>query len=125
MTPPGATLKTSDASSGPLARDPRLRQDLQATLAAHKDLGPRYESELIDSFLNRLDRDIDVRIDQRLARRRRGPRSMFSAVVALAVSLLLAIPLVAVAGGIAGNNAILAVLILIGFLNVYYDLRRR
>jgi len=53
-------------SGSPLSSDPQLRQELHATIAARQELGARYEKELIDSFLRRLDQSIDGRIEQRI-----------------------------------------------------------
>jgi hypothetical protein len=46
-----------------------VRSDLDAALAARRDLGPEYESELIDSFLARVDARLDARVEQRVAER--------------------------------------------------------
>ncbi len=48
--------------------DPEFRKELHATLAARKDLGPAYESELIDSFLERTARQLDARVESRVRR---------------------------------------------------------
>src|SRR4051794_24771902 len=37
------------------ARDPELKKELAATLQARKDLGAEYESELVDSFMEKVD----------------------------------------------------------------------
>jgi hypothetical protein len=44
-------------------------EELRATLAARRELGPEYEPEVIDSFLERLDRTIQARVDQQVAER--------------------------------------------------------
>ncbi|MEU6175734.1 hypothetical protein ABZ832_27975 [Streptantibioticus parmotrematis] len=53
------------------ASDPELTKELNATLQARKDLGPEYESELIDSFLEkaaqRLDNEVERRVRRELA----------------------------------------------------------
>src|SRR5947209_4807093 len=98
---------------GSIAGDAELRRDLHATLAAHQELGPKYESELVDAFLRRLDQQIDQRIDQRLAQQRQPVRASYSPAAALAISLGLTIPLIAIAGGIAGGAGIVAVLVLV------------
>ena len=48
-------------SSSPL--DP---QEIRAAAGAHKELGPEYSDAVIESFLERVDREIDARIDARL-----------------------------------------------------------
>ncbi|MDF6042866.1 hypothetical protein LRD69_11995 [Streptomyces sp. JH14] len=49
-------------------RDSELRKELNATLQARSELGPEYESALIDSFLEKLDQRLDVTLDQRVRR---------------------------------------------------------
>ncbi len=119
---------TSDPSANqpappdqPLTQNPELRQDLQATLSARQELGAAYDPQLIDAFLRRLDQAIDARIDQRLAQRPPPPAVRADPTRTLAVALGLGIPLVAIAGGIAGAVGIVAVLALIGLLVVYFD----
>ncbi|MGP3952805.1 hypothetical protein [Streptomyces sp. 7N604] len=50
------------------ARDPELKKELDATLQARKELGPEYESELVDSFLEKVGQRVDGTIDQRMRR---------------------------------------------------------
>jgi hypothetical protein len=126
----GEWALTTDPDAGqhtppdpPLAQDPELRKELQATLGARQELGTGYEAELIDAFLRRLDQAIDSRIEQRLTQRPAPPAVRSDPTRLLAVALALAIPLTAIAGGIAGAVGIIAVLALIGLLVVYFDRR--
>ncbi|MEU1821747.1 hypothetical protein [Streptomyces abikoensis] len=105
--------------SAPL-RDPELRRELDATAHTLKELGPEYEAELIDSFLEKVGERIDRRMDataDRQVRRHLAERQMSAARSATgrlpgegpapgsfgerfgfaAVSLVLAIPLSAIA----------------------------
>ncbi|MET9085221.1 hypothetical protein ABZX77_25625, partial [Streptomyces sp. NPDC004237] len=50
------------------ARDTDLQKDLAATLHARRELGPDYESELADSFVEKLDQRIDGAVERRLRR---------------------------------------------------------
>lgn len=50
------------------ARDPELSKELSATLQARKDLGPEYESELIDSFIEKVSQRVDTHVEQRVRR---------------------------------------------------------
>ncbi|MEU9358125.1 hypothetical protein AB0D35_08420 [Streptomyces sp. NPDC048301] len=97
------------------ARDPELRRELDATLQARRELGPDYDSALIDSFLERVEERLAVPHEQRARRaaaerrtaeargetRPSGPgfgeRFGFGA-----VSLVLAIPLSAIGVANAG-----------------------
>lgn len=126
----GSPAAAGTPTAQPPVDEERLRQDLHATLGARQELGPRYEAELIESFLKRLDQSIDARIEQRLTgkpaqpdgpRTPAEPKHGYNPTNSLAASLGISIPLIAIAGGIAGLPGILGVLVLVGFLNVYYD----
>ncbi|MEU9122017.1 hypothetical protein AB0C96_19505 [Streptomyces sp. NPDC048506] len=109
-----------------------LRKELDATLQTRKELGPEYESELLESFLEKLDRNVDQRVRRQLAEqqvqvargvrpagRSGGGHEYWERFGVATVSLVLAVPLsaVAVAGaelpgllaswaGIVGVNAV-------------------
>ncbi|MFC7220709.1 hypothetical protein ACFQLX_21480 [Streptomyces polyrhachis] len=116
------------------ARDPEISSELDATLHARRELGPEYEDELVEGFLEKVQGRLDGTIDQRLRRQLAeqqlqvargggstapgdpgfGERFGFAA-----VSLVLAIPLSAIGvvneglpgllvawGGIVGVNAL-------------------
>ncbi|WP_434600409.1 hypothetical protein [Streptomyces sp. A5-4] len=50
------------------ARDPELKKELDATLHARRELGPDYESALIESFLEKVDQRLDSAVDRRVRR---------------------------------------------------------
>lgn len=93
------------------ARDPELKKELDATLQARRELGPEYESALIESFLEKLDQRLDSTTDRRVRRQlaeqqmvvARGARpssaeETFAARYGFGIiSLVLAIPLSAIA----------------------------
>ncbi|GGX77007.1 hypothetical protein [Streptomyces hiroshimensis] len=96
------------------ARDHELKKDLAATLETRKELGPEYEAELVDAFLEKVDRKLDAEIDRRVRRQSaelqmavargarphldgHGPGSFGERFGFAAVSLVLAIPLSAIA----------------------------
>ncbi|MET9551491.1 hypothetical protein [Streptomyces sp. NPDC006645] len=93
------------------ARDPELKKELDATLQARRELGPEYESALIESFLEKLDQRLDSTTDRRVRRQlaeqqmvvARGTRppstgDSFGDRYGFAIiSLVLAIPLSAIA----------------------------
>jgi len=95
--------------------DAELKKELDATLHARKELGEEYESALIDSFMEKVDQRLDGTVDRRVrrqlaeqqmvaARESRSPQSTDSFGERFGfgiVSLVLAIPLSAIAGGIA------------------------
>lgn len=108
----------------PLSRT-ELRTDLEAALAARQELGPEIEDDLIGAFLDRLQRQIDVRVQQQVAQqikqsaaRRDGSVKRSEGI--LAISLALAIPLVVLAGIWGGTTAIVAVIAAVVLLNVLH-----
>lgn len=50
------------------APDQELKKELDATLQARKELGPEYESELIDSFLEKMEQRLDGQVERRVRR---------------------------------------------------------
>ena len=50
------------------ARDSELKRELDATLQARSELGPEYESALIDSFLEKVEQRLDGTLDRRVRR---------------------------------------------------------
>ncbi|EPH41509.1 hypothetical protein ABT390_28480 [Streptomyces aurantiacus] len=92
-------------------RDAELKKELDAALHARKDLGEEYESALVDSFLEKVEKRLDGTIDRRMRRHTaeqqmivaRGARNPGSGVDSWGerfgfgiVSLILAIPLSAI-----------------------------
>ena len=49
-----------------MSTSPLSPQKLRAAAEAHKELGPEYSDAVIESFLERVDREIDARVDARL-----------------------------------------------------------
>ncbi|MEV0612203.1 hypothetical protein AB0I81_02695 [Nonomuraea sp. NPDC050404] len=77
-----------------------LRDELQATLDARRDLGPDYEAALVDSFVERLDATIAARVQAELhhhgAMPRKRPNPTAPMVPIVLGSLGIGIPLTAV-----------------------------
>ncbi|MFI6350536.1 hypothetical protein [Streptomyces sp. NPDC050560] len=120
------------------AHDAELKKELNATLDARKELGEEYEPALVESFLGKIEQQVDGVVERRVRRRlaeqqmvaarppdRRGRRSddgwgeRFGFGI---ISLIVAIPLSAIAvvnaglagllvswAGIVGINAVQAV----------------
>ncbi len=116
---------------------PSLSPDeIRAAAETHRDLGPEYQSAVIDSFLDRVGREIDARVDARLAAARLPNQQQHQvarphrerAPLALAiVSMALGIPLTALAVT-AGRNptgfaGLLVIWIAIAVINVAYSRR--
>ncbi|MGH3098143.1 MAG: hypothetical protein ACRDMV_19345 [Streptosporangiales bacterium] len=72
--------------------------ELRAALEARRELGPEYESALVEGFIDRIDQVIDARIEERTKNRAPAKRQgMDGAQLALAiVSIGVGIPLTAI-----------------------------
>lgn len=101
-----------------------LREDLQATLHARRDLGPEYEAALVESFVERLDATIAARVHSELhGQAPYSPppkvRSGSGHMVLLALgSMALGIPLVGIAAVNAGFVGMVVTLVAIVLINV-------
>src|SRR4051812_12709765 len=83
------------------------REELEAALEARRELGVERERELVEGFLDRIERGLDRRIDERLAERRpAAPARREPSLSVTIVSLCAAIPLIAIAGSSGGVPAI-------------------
>lgn len=86
-----------------------IRDDLQATLDARRDLGPDYEAALVESFVERLDATIAARVQAELDGHGLAPakprqrQNNGAAMIPIALgSMGLGIPLTAIAAGNSG-----------------------
>jgi hypothetical protein len=83
-----------------------VRKDLRAAVAARQELGPEYENEIIDSFLEKLNaRDVQRRVVPYAepAPRRHPSRETDPGGLALAIiSIVVAIPITAIAANMLG-----------------------
>ncbi|MEV7860880.1 hypothetical protein AB0O86_19120 [Streptomyces hirsutus] len=119
------------------ARDADLKKELNATLQARRELGDEYESALVDSFLEKVDQRIDGAVERRVrrqlaeqqmtvARDSRSPRATdtwgerFGFGI---VSLVLAVPLSAIGGGVAHLPGLLVAWLGIVGVNVVQAVR--
>ncbi|GGZ16753.1 hypothetical protein [Streptomyces poonensis] len=124
--------------TGNQARDADLKKELSATLQARRELGEEYESALVDSFLEKVEQRVDGAVDRRVRRQlaeqqmsvARGARSPQSATDSWGerfgfgiVSLVLAIPLSAIGGGVADLPGLLVAWAGILGVNVAWSLR--
>ncbi|TXS40798.1 hypothetical protein EAO75_38545 [Streptomyces sp. uw30] len=114
------------------ARDTELKKELNATLHARRELGDDYESALVDSFMEKVDQRIDGAVERRMRRQMaeqqmvvaRGSRSpkptdSFGERFGFGiVSLVLAVPLSAIGGGVSGLPGLLVAWVGIVGVNV-------
>jgi hypothetical protein len=56
-----------------MSDSPLSREEIYAAAAAHDELGPEYSDAVVASFLEKVDKEIDARVDARLADRRQPP----------------------------------------------------
>ncbi|WP_344440266.1 hypothetical protein [Kitasatospora nipponensis] len=122
--------RRDDSPSLLKGRPSELKHDLDAALQTRKELGAEYESELIDSFLSRIDARLDARVEQRVAERlsqyederplrrrdrdREGRRRGWSGNPISPVSLVMAIPLTAIGSSQGGFGIVVCWLGIVG-----------
>jgi hypothetical protein len=81
--------------------DDHVRAELEASFEARRELGAAHEKEVIDGFVERLGKEIDRRVDERVAEV--APKKRRASVLHPG-NLAICIPIVAIAGGI-GHTA--------------------
>lgn len=95
---------------------PDAQQEISVHLDALRELGPGYSDAVAASLMERLEQLIEAKIDERLARSGGSGKIDQRQVGALAITLGLAIPLTAVAGGIGGLTGFAVVWLAILFI---------
>jgi hypothetical protein len=98
--------------------DPDARTELEATVAARRELGPEHEEHLVAGFLARIEKEIDRRVDERVAqvaprRRERSPLNP--------ATLGVCIPIVAIAGGIGHLAGLVVAFVALAVVFVYAE----
>jgi len=111
--------------------------EIRAAAATHSELGPEYQAAVIESFLDKVGREIDARVDARVAmaqpvaqmpaRRQRSSSGWAHSPFALAVvSLIAGIPLTGiVVGSHTGIAALAIVWVAIAVINIAYVVNNR
>jgi len=135
--PPSRAVYRGDVTDSPLSAG-----DLRAAAETHKELGPEYRDAVLDSFVERVGREIDARVDARLAQAAvrpvapqpapappaRQPKQFSPLAMALG-SIALGIPITAivVASGThpVGFAGLLVVWIAIAVINMSYAAKLR
>src|SRR3982751_5229918 len=83
--------------------DTETRRELEATGAARRGRGPGHDDELIAAFLERIEKEIDRRVEEQVAKLRPPhPPPLNPATLALCI------PIVAIAGGIGHTIGLVA-----------------
>lgn len=111
-----AASESSGLYPGRVPEDTGLtRADLTAAVAARRELGPDYEDAVLDSFLTRLDRQTQARVDAMVAERlssgtRQGagaPSQKDPGLTLGVVSLIAGVPVTAIATTASGVTALI------------------
>jgi hypothetical protein len=97
-----------------------VKRELEVTLAAREELGQAHDAELVAGFLERIDRELNRRVDERLGAL--APRKPRKSVVHPA-NLALCIPIVAVAGGIGGLGGLIVAFVALMTVFLVSELR--
>ena len=116
-----------------------IRDEVQASAAAHRDLGPGYEGAVAEGLVERIGDEVDRRVDARLAQRgvapapvQHGSGQVTPAAPPAWPMIFLALGSMTIGGFTAagvlssgGNAAVVALIwIIIGVINVAYARRR-
>jgi hypothetical protein len=104
--------------------------EIRAAAATHRELGPEYQQAVVESFLDKVNKEIDARVDARIASQTQGqvpqPVRQRSAYGLAIASMVLGIPLTAVALANAKGNGLAAVVVIwiaITLINLGYSRR--
>ncbi len=105
------------------------REDAEALLEVRRELGPSYDAALVDSFAERIERAVSVRVDAQIAQRRASQAAVAGAgarQLALGIiSLVAAIPISIVAAAKEELLILLVCWIGIVMVNVAHALQSR
>jgi hypothetical protein len=94
------------------------RDELIAAVEARRELGHELEPQVIDGFLERVEKAIDARVEERVRERLPTKRDRNKQQELALGSLGISIPLIAVAGIFAGLAGIAAVCVAIVLVNL-------
>jgi hypothetical protein len=97
-------------------RREQLRDELESTLAARRELGAELEPQLVESFLDRVEQRLDERTRPAAPAQRDKRPELALAIVSLGVS----IPLIAIAGFAAGVPGVALVCLALVLVNYFF-----
>jgi hypothetical protein len=110
------------------------REEVRAAAEIHGEIGPDYQAAVVDSFLDKVGREIDARVDARLAARAAAQppapaRKPIAPALVLLSTMVAGIPLSAIAVGVgpnpAGTAGLFIIWVAITVINVAYALGNR
>ncbi len=108
--------------------------EVRAAAAVHGELGADYQAAVVDSFLDKVGREIDARVDARMAARAAAQppapaKKSISPALVLLSTMVAGIPLSAIVVGVgpnpAGTAGLFIVWLAITVINVAYALSNR
>jgi len=115
-----------------VAMDQKVREDITAATAAHRELGPGYDDAVAEGLVERIGAEVDKRVDARLTQhglpsRRLARPSPSGAFFGLGSMVNGGITAVSIMNTHGGNGATVVILIwlVIGVINVAYAWGRR
>ncbi|MFR9790811.1 hypothetical protein ACL07V_19480 [Streptomyces sp. MB22_4] len=133
-------MSARDPQDVGLEGDAELRKDLDATIRARRDLGDDYDSALVESFLEKVEQRLDGAVDRRVRRqlaeqqmaaargttRHPNPVDSWGERYGFALlTLVLAVPLSAIAGALTGLAGMVVAWIGIVGVNAAQAIRQR
>jgi hypothetical protein len=124
-------IEPMDSSPAPKINQREVATDLKAAVGARRELDDDMEDHVLEAFLARVDQRITERVDQQVAQHafaatpakktdQDGQGHRGSDAWVLPASLGACIPLIAIAGGIAGGVGIIAVMAAVVILVASY-----
>ena len=91
------------------------RTDIEAALETRRELGLRYDAELVDGFAERIERAVDTRVADQISSRRMGDRDAVAAgkrQLALGiVTTVMGVPVSAIALAASDSSGLAALLV--------------
>ena len=112
--------------------DQKVREEIAATAAAHRELGPGYDDAVAEGLVERIGAEVDKRVDARLTQhglpsRRLARPSSSGTFFGLSSMVIGGITAVSIMNTRGGNSAEVVVLIwiIIGVINVAYAWARK
>jgi hypothetical protein len=116
-----------------MTASPLSPHEIRASAEIHRELGPEYDQAVVGAFLERVGKEIDARVEARLAEERRAqqpaPQSPPRGSLALAIcSMAFGIPITAIVlngRNSVGIGGVFVVWLAIAVINVVYAIRSR
>jgi hypothetical protein len=102
-------------------------EEIRAAAEIHRELGPEYQDAVVESFVERVGREIDARVDSRLAAAQQAsqPARQHKTLALPITSIALGIPLSGIALGLGSSNQLAGLALIwiaIAVINVAYAL---